>query len=476
MKVLAFGVLLLSSGVYAQERSFDPSRKYHPDSLRNWATQVMNELAKKHPGFYWYTPKPKFDSIIDSTLQTIKDSLTELAYYRKLKPLLAQIGCVHTGISLSKNYQRHMDSTFRLMPLELFVDDQKRVFVAKVYSSGKEVQPGAEVVSIDGVPIVTVLKTMYKAIPADGFNEGEKKLLLSHKFAFWYQTILQDDNTFHVETSWNGIREVHTLQGVARNVFPSDAEFEFSEIPQLKLEVRDQTGILTVHSFAKTTIKRNGQNFKRFIRKTFKDVRKSEVKNLVIDLRYNTGGTDGNAAFFASHFFDKTFRYWDRIEVTEAIAKEIKGVHRLFYRKPIKLDSSYRWRKTWVTNEFNYYEPQKPARNRFQGRTYLITNGLCLSSCSDFVAVLSGNGRVEVIGQETGGGFQGNTSGMIPKATIPTGLVITVPLQRYTNAVDLTKNFGRGTLPDHTVTLTLDNWISKDDPELELALRLAAAN
>jgi C-terminal processing protease CtpA/Prc len=476
MKVFAFGLLVLSTSLHAQEKSFDPDRKYHPDSLKSWTIDVMEELGKKHPGFYWYTTKPEFDAIIDSTVQTITDSLNEFAYYRKLKPLFAQVGCVHTSVSLSKEYERHLDKTFLLMPLELFVDDQKKVFVAKVYSTGKEIQPGAEVVSIDGVPIITVVNTLYNAIPADGFNEVEKKLLLSHKFAFWYQTILQCSNTFNVETIMNGAREVHTLQGVAKNVFPSDADLESADIPQLKFEIRRQTGILTIHSFAKTTINRNHQNFKRFIKDTFKEIRKSEVKNLILDLRYNTGGTDGNAALLASYFFDKTFRYWDRIEVTEAIAKEIKGVHRLFYRNPVKRDSTYQWWKTWVTNEFNYYEPQKPARNNFGGRTYLITNGLCLSSCSDLVAVLSSNGRTEVIGQETGGGFQGNTSGMTPKVTIPTGLVIAVPLQKYTNAVDLTKNFGRGTIPDHIVTPTLDNWIRKADPELELALRLVGSD
>jgi hypothetical protein len=40
----------------------------------------------------------------------------------------------------------------------------------------------------------------------------------------------------------------------------------------------------------------------------------------------------------------------------------------------------------------------------------------------------------------------------------------------------LTKNFGRGTIPDRQVTPTLDNWIRKADPEMELALRLAGAD
>jgi hypothetical protein len=95
-----------------------------------------------------------------------------------------------------------------------------------------------------------------------------------------------------------------------------------------------------------------------------------------------------------------------------------------------------------------------------------------LSSCSDFVAILSHNNKAIIVGQETGGGYQGNTSGMMPEATIPTGLIVTVPLQKYTNSVDLTKNFGHGTKPDYEIVPTFDNWVSKKDIELEFTLKM----
>jgi C-terminal processing protease CtpA/Prc len=174
----------------------------------------------------------------------------------------------------------------------------------------------------------------------------------------------------------------------------------------------------------------------------------------------------------ASYFFDKPFRYWDKIEVTEAIAKQIKGIYKLFYKKPKQVNGTYQWRKTWLTKEFDYYETQQPARHHFKGKTYIITNGLCLSSCSDFTAILSHNKKAIVVGQETGGGYQCNTSGMMPEQTLPTGLIITIPLQKYTNAVDLTKNFGHGTKPDYEIIPTFDDWTHKKDIELEFIHQL----
>jgi hypothetical protein len=473
MRLIVFALLiLLTTNLTAQENQFNPNKKYHPDSLKRWTISVMNGISEKHPGFYRYTSKQKFDKLTDSTNHTITDSLTELDYYRKIKPLFAQIGCMHTGISLSKEYQGHLDNTSTLIPLEIFIDSDKKVLITKNYDINQDIQIGSEVVSINGRRISDILNTLLKAIPSDGFNQTEKFLLLNHRFSFWYQAIIEATQTFKIEIKASGVGKTYELNGVSKDVFPSLKSLESNYKKPLEFEIVNNIGLLKIHSFAKTTVKGNGQNFKKFIKTTFKQIKTKGIENLIIDLRYNTGGTDPNAAFLASYFFDRPFRYWDKIEVTESIAKEIKGLNRLFYKKPVEKDGSYQWKKTWVTKEFDYYETQIPAKSNFKGKTYLITNGLCLSACSDFVAVLSYNRKVTVVGQETGGGYQGNTSGMIPETKIPTGLQVTVPLQKYTNAVDLNRNFGHGTIPDFEITPTFDNWVTKADTEMEFVLRL----
>jgi hypothetical protein len=473
MRLIVFGFLVLfTTNLTAQENQFDFGRKFHSDSLKRWTKSVMDGISEKHPGFYRYTTKEKFDYLIDSTINTISDPLTELEYYRKMKPLFAQIGCLHTGISLSKEYQDYIDNTSTLVPIEVFIDSNNKVFISRSYDPKNEIEIGGEVIAINGKSISEILSKLLKAIPSDGFNQTEKILLLNHRFSFWYQTIIEVNQTFKLEIKVNGVVKNVALTGVQKNVFPTLKSLETSYTKPLEYEAVNKTGILKVHSFAKSTIQKDGQKFKKYIKATFKEIKNTGIENLIIDLRYNTGGTDGNAAFLASHFFDGSFRYWDKIEVTEAIAKEIKGLNRLFYKKPRKVDDSYHWRKTWLTKEFDYYETQKPAKNNFKGKTYILTNGLCMSSCSDFVAVLSHNKEATIIGQETGGGFQGNTSGMMPKAKIPTGLQVAVPLQKYTNAVDLKKNFGRGTIPDYEIQLTFDNWINNKDAEMEFVLEL----
>lgn len=473
MRLPVFAILIFwSTNLSAQEQPFDPNEKYHPDSLKRWTTSVMKAISEKHPGFYWYTSKQTFDTLIDSTLQTIQDSLTELDYYRKVKPLFAQIGCMHTGISLSKEYQDHLDKSSTFIPIEIFIDVDRKVLLTKEHDPNHDLPMGSEILSINGQPLSGILNTLLKSVSSDGFNQTEKILLLNHRFSFWYQSIVEVTRTFEIEVRSNGVVRPYTLTGVTKDAFPSLKSLETDYKKPLEFEVVNSIGILSVHSFAKSTIKDNGQNFKKFTKGVFKQIKREGIKDLIIDLRYNTGGSDGNAAHLASYFFDDPFRYWEKIEVTEALAKEIKGAVTLIYRKPVKKGDSYQWRKAKLTNEFDYYLIQKPSRNTFEGKAYILTNGLCLSSCSDFVAILSHNKKAMVVGQETGGGFQGNTSGIITTTEIPTGLRVTVPLQKYTNAVDPTKNFGRGTIPDVEVTPTFENWTTKKDMEMEVVLRL----
>ncbi|MEP0265997.1 S41 family peptidase [Dokdonia sp.] len=451
--------------LFSQENegvNFD--KKYHQDSIKTWTKNILDIMQKGHPGFYRYTSKEEFDVIIDARLQTVTDSLTTLDFYRNIKPLIAQIGCLHTGIALPEAYETAMRETKTHIPLEIFIDENRKVFITKDHAKNVTIPIKGELLSINDTPIDSIIETLLKAIPSDGYNETEKVLALNLRFPFWYQSIIEMTDAFKVKIRSENIIQEYTIQGITPEVFPTQDMIAPTNKEQLVFEVRDNIGVLKIQTFAKTTIKSNGQHFKKFIKDVFKTLEEEEVENLIIDLRYNTGGTDGNAALLASYFFDEEFRYWDRIEVTEQIAGQVsKGMAKIFYSKPEKKDSTYLWKGALLTKEFRYYKPQKPAKYNFKGQTYLLTNGFCMSSAADFIAILSDNKKAKVVGEESAGGYQGNTSGLMPEVIMQGGFVITVPLHKYVNAVDPNKNIGRGTIPDYPVSISLEDWISKKD-------------
>ena len=44
---------------------------------------------------------------------------------------------------------------------------------------------------------------------------------------------------------------------------------------------------------------------------------------------------------------------------------------------------------------------------------------------------------------------------------------VTIPLHKYINAVSKNKNFGTGSILDFKVTPTFEQWINKEDVEME---------
>lgn len=427
-------------------------RLFPADTVKQLIQQLTKELSLNHPGFYRYTTKEEFTQYIDSLTATIQDSLSEFAVYGKLKPLMAKIHCLHTGIALSNEDNAFLNQQANLLPFQLYFVDTK-AFVVKNYSDDQSILSGDEVLSINGRSIAKIKEELFSFIPSDCYNLTLKYRALFYQFPTWYR-LIDPTETFTLVTKQKGILKSCQLKGTTFDSLARDGFLrEPSPAKQLAFTIEGNVGILTIHSFAQTAIKRGKQDFKAFIDQAFKAIKQGKIQNLIVDLRNNTGGTDPNAAYFTRYFFNQPFRYWDRIEVTERFSKQIKGlVLKTFYKKPIQQDGVWIWPGARHTKAFDFYQQQRPAKNAYRGKAYILINGFCMSSCGDVAAVLSSNKKAVFIGEETGGGYQGNTSGMLVTAKVaPFSFKISLPLQKYVNHVHPVEPIGRGTMPDYPI-------------------------
>ena len=116
---------------------------------------------------------------------------------------------------------------------------------------------------------------------------------------------------------------------------------------------------------------------------------------------------------------------------------------------------------------------QQPAEGRFKGEVYVLTDGWTFSTAADVATVAHHNRLATFVGEETGGGYDGNTSGVSRGVTLGhSGLAVNVPCWMYT-----TKNvghsfFGRGVVPDHPVRPSIEDALAGRDAVFELALAL----
>src|SRR5258708_18330406 len=100
---------------------------------------------------------------------------------------------------------------------------------------------------------------------------------------------------------------------------------------------------------------------------------------------------------------------------------------------------------------FGYFESRHYSpiqKHHCNGQVDILTGGNSFSATCLFAGALKGQKNVILVGEETGGGYYGNTAWMIPNVTLPvTGIRFRLP--RYRLVVDKAREKnGLGVVPD----------------------------
>jgi C-terminal processing protease CtpA/Prc len=196
----------------------------------------------------------------------------------------------------------------------------------------------------------------------------------------------------------------------------------------------------------------------------------------VIDLRGNDGGRDTYGAHLLSHLMPDSFAYYREL-TTRADSVS-------FRRLTLNLDSTFNRRFASgllprPDGRFRFPESrhanlrmQRPHAPSFAGRVWVLVDGGTNSTSAEFTAVARHLHRVRVLGQESGGAQEGNTSGSFAILALPASrLRIVLPLVRYELAVNRPHSAGRGVPPDISIMPTVDDVIGRTDTALQAALR-----
>ena len=201
----------------------------------------------------------------------------------------------------------------------------------------------------------------------------------------------------------------------------------------------------------------HGNHLRRFFRRSFRTLSEKHVQNLVIDVRVNGGGDATNSTLLTRYIIDKDFKVADSLYALRRHSKYDKYIENSFlYRLLMDVVSS---RRSDGKYHFGYFErhvfsPLK--KNHFNGQVYILTGGNSFSATCLFAGALKGQKNVTIVGEETGGGYYGNTAWMIPDVTLP-GTRVRFRLPRFRLVVDRQREKnGHGVLPDVTALPTTD--------------------
>jgi len=455
--------------------------KFNPEKLRADFRIARQVLEEGHSGINRYTPREELDRLFDRAEKSLTKPLSMLEFYRVLAPVVAAIKCGHTEVSLPRGFMKTYTGNNGILPFEVRVLEGK-VYVWRDFSGGRASLAGMEIRSLNGVLASKIVERMLAATSGDGDIQTNRMwrisgwtfpsqlLALIGMFGPYDVALWDSKEKREIKVHLEGA-DMARLQEAARAKFPQDqqpktaGEFSFFD--------EGTIGIMKIHEFGGFVDAERKKTLKEFYQESFAAMIRKGTKTLVLDLRNNGGGEDELGKLLLSYILDKPFEYYDKLVVNAREFTFQKYTEKELPKVPADAVERQPNGEYRAVNHPNL-GIQQPSTPTFTGKVLILINGGCFSTTAEFLSQAHYHRRATFIGEESGGGYYGNTSGAVPAVILPnTKLIVYVPLVTYYMAVNGYKAAAHGVFPDHPIHYTIEELLEGKDKELALALELA---
>lgn len=399
-----------------------------------------------------------------------------------LAPLVDKIRCGHTSLKSSKAYTKWAARRkFNSFPLHLKIWKDSMVVAGSLNRKDSIIKKGSIIKSINGVSSDNIIDSMLGYMPEDGYAFNFSHIRMSANFPYFHRNIFGLSDKYKVDyldsagESRTAEIPLLRLDDTTKKEKPLRAtkqpklkrKEKIQRIRNLRIDSSGQYAILSIHSFQKA-------NLKPFFYKSFRKLRKEKTDNLIIDLRANGGGRVSNSTDLIKYLIRKPFRIADSVY---AKAKDLRPYTQ--YIKGRWLNNLAMWSMARRKADGRYhitimerkkFRPHK--RNGFRGNVYILINGPTFSASSLVCNAVKGQEGTWLIGEETGGGWHGNSGIIIPDIKLPqTGIRVRLPLYRVVQYNHVPKN-GMGVPPDIYVGPDIEVIKSGKDKKMEFVKEL----
>ena len=439
-KIILFLIFLgLAVGVFAQADTDLPA-----DALRSDLILLRDTLQKIHPGLYRYRSKAYMDAVFDSCLGSIRDSMPVTSFYRLTSTVVAAMEDGHTNCRLSRAMMTSYFGSVAVFPaIVLFINGHGYFLCCKERHELAE----AELTKIDGRPMGDVIRKLFNYIPSDGAIESRKNWELNEFFPLFYNMEYGVRDSYRIEYRLaSGVTGECVLKaGLMKDIM---CHSPFSRPTRyLTLEYKPgNVAVLTIRTFLDEFLRSTGERFGAFLDSAFRDIADKKPRAVLIDMRSNQGGNDGNGFLLYSYLASKPFRYYSTLRSME---------------------------REYTVKDHPGLALQQPQALAFHGKVYFLINGRSFSATAEVAAIARSNRRGVFIGEEVGGGYSSNTSGRDDMVVLPHSQInCRIPLVLYTLAVRPDRHPDRGVRPDHPVYPTVRDLLGEGDSQMDAALRL----
>lgn len=440
--IVLTSLVLIAIGSYGQILVIGSEIK--SDLLQKDFQVLQDSLQNIHAGLYRYKKKEDMKAIFEKAYQQLDHPMSETNFFAIVSHVISNIEDGHTECFLPRDYINSIIATVKVFPLQLrFIGDK-----AYVPCNATQFQAGTEIVSIDHKPIDKIRKELFNMLSSDGSIETEKYVKINDghdPFSYLYYVAYGEKTNFKInyKTSSGKVAEKTLLPVLFNSMECPPVRIKVDKYLNLEYK-QDGVAVLTLKTFANEFMEKTKENFESFLAASFKEIKAKRVQKLIIDLRENGGGEDTNGLLLYRYLANKPFKYYDSLKTTRHI----------------------------ITDHPNL-GLQQPEENNFNGKVEFLISGKSFSGAAEFSAIAKSNARGIFVGEETAGGYYGNTSGSKIVLELPnTKIRVNIPVTKYVMAVTKAKHKDRGIIPDYKVVPTINDYLQHKDPQMDLAIKL----
>ncbi len=464
--------------------------------LKTYSAKQLNEdfdlmvsaLKEAHPGLYWYISYADFEKIFQQNRNKIKDGMNSYEFYRLVSNVVAADKEGHSRVFSSKDIGDFFHKKAKFLPFGIKTINEKIYLTNDI--DGRNTK-GKIIAKINNQPIDSILNVIFQNTSqySDGYSiTGKYKNIDGFSFAGYYVDFVSDFKSDKASVELlnpiNNTTESFTVNLVNRDDFVKIAKRTVRKkrknddrLYALEIKEITKTAILTFNSFHYNRYKKQKLEFTNVVDSLFRVIKKYKCKNLIIDIRNNSGGSEGAEDNLFSYLTDKPYKKYKYVQSN--------GFTYSFLKHTDYKDASERLEKMLneehslrgdgrILRKDNVLPTELPKKKPFKGDLYVLISGKTYSGGSEFASIAKSNSNAIFIGEETGGGFYGQTSGSYVFLILPnTQIEIRIPLLKFATTFE-SKDipFGHGVIPNHKVVQSYEDFIKGIDTEMEFTLKL----
>lgn len=425
------------------------------EDLRYFAAAVR----AGHPSKYQPGQQVDFSGVIDSVAALSVDSIRSIDFRFWIGEMLQANGCIHT--SVRKDPLAYYPEEVKYFPFQLELTEDGKVLIAAPLESP---YLGSEVFAVNGVAAAELSNQLSRYSAADGNGMAYARALGGYLSSKLIARCLDFPEVYTVETTKQKIG----VKAATAEIRRADNEFLFDESDKgakFKFGIRDSIGLLRIDQFTKD----DKQEFQRLFKQL--DEQKN-CKALILDLRGNGGGNRKTAVALTQELIDRPFSYSMLKPRKLSSRKYLTGKGKFFlFLGRVKYGSGglFRGRKSEYGRAYRYGYPA--GKRAFVGELIVLTDGFTASASTMVTTWLKQYRPVTFVGEQAGGGYNGNNGGSFPMLVLPNSqLEIRFPAYRL--ILDEDSEQREGIVPDWVIVPTTESIRGRRDLVLEFALGL----